>query len=159
MPEGRKYNNYWRIFPNNHILRSIEVVSIQILLKDIVWAHPASIDLLHVFPYVLIMDCIYKTNRYRLLLMEIVRVTSIEMTFSVAFAYLEAEWEDNFSWCLDSLRSLMHGCMPSFIITNRYIACMNAIEKIFPISRYLLCKCYIRKKYSYSKQKKFRHRR
>jgi len=53
-------------------------------VKDIVWAHPASIDLLHVFPRVLIMDCTYKTNRYRLPLMEIVGVASTEMTFFIA---------------------------------------------------------------------------
>ena len=49
-------------------------------VKDILWAHPASINLLHVFSHVLITDCAYKTNRYRLPLMEIVGVTSTEMT-------------------------------------------------------------------------------
>jgi len=77
-------------------------------VKDILWAHLTSIDLLHVFPHVLIIDCTYKTNRYWLPLMEIVGVTSTEMTFSVVFAYLKAEQKDNFSWYLDSLRSLMH---------------------------------------------------
>ena len=77
-------------------------------IKDILWAHPASIELLHVFRHILIMNCTYKTNRYQLPLMEIVGVTSTEMTFSVVFAYLETEREDDFSWCLDSLRLLMH---------------------------------------------------
>ena len=77
--------------------------------------------------------------------MEIVGVTSTEMTFSVAFAYLEAEREDNFSWCLDSLRSLMHGWhMLSVIITDRDLACINAIEKILSISRHFLCSWHIR---------------
>jgi len=67
-------------------------------VKDILWVHPASIELLHAFSRVLLMDCIYEINMYRLLLMEIVGVTSTDMTFSVAFAYLEAELEDNFSW-------------------------------------------------------------
>jgi len=74
--------------------------------------------------------------------MEIVGVTSTELTFSVAFAYLKAEhwidfyvafaylevkWEDNFSWCLDSLKSLMHGrLMPSIIIIDRDLVLMNA---------------------------------
>jgi len=78
--------------------------------------------------------------------MEIVGVTSTEMTFSIAFAYLEAERKDNFCWCLDSLRSLMHGWnMPSVSITDRDLACMNAIEKIFPTSRHFLCRWHIRK--------------
>jgi len=78
-------------------------------VKDILWAHPASIDLLHAFLQVLIIDCKYKTNMYRLSLMEIIGVTSTEMTFSIVFAYVKNEWKDNSSWCLDRLRSLMHG--------------------------------------------------
>ena len=85
-------------------------------VKDIFWAHPTCIYLLHAFSQVLIMDCTYKTNKYRLPLMEIVGVTSTEMNFSIVFAYLEAEREDNFSWCLDRLRSLMHGWQISSVI-------------------------------------------
>ena len=32
-------------------------------VKDILWAHPTSIDLLHVFSQVLIMDCTYKSKQ------------------------------------------------------------------------------------------------
>ena len=60
-------------------------------VKDNRWAHPASIELLHAFLRVLIMDCTYKTNKYRLPLMEIIGVTSTDMTFSVAFVYLKVE--------------------------------------------------------------------
>jgi len=35
--------------------------------------------------------------------------------------------------------------MPSVIITDRDLACMNAIEKIFPTSRHFLCRWHIRK--------------
>jgi len=48
-------------------------------VKDIIWAHPVSIDLLHAFSRILIIDCTCKTNRYILPLMEIVRVTSTEI--------------------------------------------------------------------------------
>jgi len=48
--------------------------------------------------------------------MEINGVTSTEMNFSIAFAYLETEREDNFSWCLDRLRSLIHGWQISSVI-------------------------------------------
>ena len=73
------------------------------------------------------MDCTYKTNRYKLSLIEIVEVTSTEMTFSSAFAYLEVEREDNFSWCLGSLRSLMDSrLLPSIVVTDKDLALMNA---------------------------------
>jgi len=123
---------------------------------DILWAHPASIDLLHAFPRDLIMDCTYNTNMYMLLLMEIFGVTSTEMTFSIAFAYLETEREDNFSWCLDSMRLLVYDWqIPPIIVTDRDLTCINAVEKIFPESHYFLRRWHIRKKYSYSVQEIF----
>ena len=36
------------------------------IITDLVWAHPTCIQLLQSFPHVLIMDCTYKTNRYRM---------------------------------------------------------------------------------------------
>ena len=44
----------------------------------------------------LIIDSTYKTNKYKLPLLEIVGVTSTEKTYSVGFAFLECEKEDNF---------------------------------------------------------------
>ncbi|XP_058746934.1 uncharacterized protein LOC131619913 [Vicia villosa] len=41
--------------------------------------------------------------RYRLPLLEIFGVTSTKLTFSVAFAYLEHEREENFTWALKRL--------------------------------------------------------
>jgi len=44
---------------------------------------------------VLVLDSTYKSNKYRLQLLEFVGVTSIELTFSVALAYMMSEKEDN----------------------------------------------------------------
>jgi len=40
-------------------------------VKDILWTHPASIDLLHVFSHVIIMDCTYKTHNYMKVCIEV----------------------------------------------------------------------------------------
>ncbi|XP_022841839.1 protein FAR-RED ELONGATED HYPOCOTYL 3-like [Olea europaea var. sylvestris] len=89
------------------------------LVQDLFWAHPYSVDLLQAFPRVIIMDCTYKINRYRLPLLEIVGVTSIDLTFSIAFAYLGKECEENYAWALGRLKSLMNDIiMPSVIVTE-----------------------------------------
>jgi len=54
------------------------------------------------------MDNTYKTNRYRLPLLEIVGVTCTGMKFYVAFAYLEVEYENNFVWALERFRGIFH---------------------------------------------------
>lgn len=47
------------------------------------------------FPNMLIIYSVYKTNKYMLPLMEIIGVTSTEMTFSIGFLFWESEKEDN----------------------------------------------------------------
>ena len=115
-------------------------------VTDLFFAHPTSLNLLHAFPKVLLMDCTYKTNRYRLPLLEIVGVTSTDMTFSVAFAYLQYEKEDNYTWALGILRSVMdENTLPSIIVTDRELALMNAICMVFPATKNLLCRWHIGK--------------
>ncbi|KAH6757618.1 hypothetical protein C2S51_038766 [Perilla frutescens var. frutescens] len=88
-------------------------------MKDIFYEHPTTVKLLRAFPEVLLMDCMYKTNRYRLPIFEIVGVTSTSMTFSVACVYLEAEKEDNYIWALTVLKGLIdQNILPSGIVTD-----------------------------------------
>ncbi|WP_409226421.1 hypothetical protein [Klebsiella pneumoniae] len=35
-------------------------------MASIFWAHPESIKLVKCFPHVLLMDCTYKTNKYKM---------------------------------------------------------------------------------------------
>ncbi|XXG68779.1 hypothetical protein AAC387_Pa06g1787 [Persea americana] len=114
------------------------------VIMNLFWAHPSSIQLLCAFPEVLIIDSTYKTNRYRLPLLEIVGVTSTQMTFSVAFVYLESEREANYRWALERLKELMDGCTPTrVIVTDKELALMNAIKVVFPDATNLLCRWYI----------------
>ena len=55
------------------------------------WSHPDALKLTKACNLVFLIDSTYKTNRYRLSLLDIVGVTSIEMTFLATFAYLEGE--------------------------------------------------------------------
>ncbi|XP_052209388.1 PKS-NRPS hybrid synthetase cheA-like [Diospyros lotus] len=115
-------------------------------ITDLFWSHPMAIKLLNVFPHVLIMDCTYKSNRYKYSLLEIVGVTSTELTFSVAFAFMDHEYEVNYTWAMEKLRSIMTpNTFPGVVVTNRELGLMNAIHKVFPITTILLCRCHISK--------------
>ncbi|XP_058783671.1 uncharacterized protein LOC131658391 [Vicia villosa] len=78
----------------------------------------------------LILDSTYKTNKYRLLLFEMVGVTYIEKTHAVGFALLECEKKDNFRRALEVCRSILKEQVeiPKEIVTN--IALMNAVAKV-----------------------------
>lgn len=60
-------------------------------------------------PHVLMMDDTYSTNRYKIPLLEIVGVTSTNMTFCVAFVYMHREKEVNYPWALNCLRLTWDG--------------------------------------------------
>ncbi|KAK7393758.1 hypothetical protein VNO78_22322 [Psophocarpus tetragonolobus] len=117
------------------------------VIRDIFWTHPDAVKLLGTFNTVLIIDCTYKTNRCQLPLLEIVGVTSTELTFSVAFAFVESEQADNFTWALQKLRGLIlkDDDVPQVIVTNTDFALMNAVQVVFPSSSNLLCRFHINK--------------
>jgi len=68
---------------------------------DIFWCHPDAVKLCNVCNLVFLIDNIYKTNRYRLPLLDFVGVTPTGMTFSAGFAYLEGERLNNMVWALE----------------------------------------------------------
>jgi len=57
------------------------------VVHNIFWTHPNAVKIINAFNIVFLMDNTYKTNRYRLLLLDIVGATPTEMTFFVAFVY------------------------------------------------------------------------
>ncbi|XP_045819492.1 protein FAR1-RELATED SEQUENCE 5-like [Trifolium pratense] len=111
------------------------------VLSDIFWAYPYSIKLLNLFPIVLVMDCTYKTNKYRQPLLEITGITSTNMTFAVGFAYMESEKTNNYHWTLGKLKELVtkQDIFPKVILTDKEFTLMNAIKDIFPHTTNMLC--------------------
>ena len=64
------------------------------------------------------------------------------MTFYIRFAFLSAEGEDDYTWALKELKTLM--CRedipdPGVVVTNCELALMNAINTVFPMASGLLC--------------------
>ncbi|KAI5390399.1 hypothetical protein KIW84_075642 [Lathyrus oleraceus] len=74
-------------------------------------------------------------------------MTSTELTFAVAFAYMESEQTENFCWILEKLKELFvkKDLCPQVILTDRDLALMKAIEIVFPRSINLLCRFHINK--------------
>ncbi|KAK1262170.1 hypothetical protein QJS04_geneDACA021835 [Acorus gramineus] len=116
------------------------------VVSEIFFAHPKSIQLVHAFPLVFMMDCTYKTNQYRMPLLEIVGVTSTGKTFVAALVYLRAEKEDNYAWAMECFKSLFDGIpFPKVIITDHELGLMKAVSMVFPSTVCLLCRVHIAK--------------
>lgn len=62
-------------------------------LESLFMMHKSSLEQLKMNPYILFMDCTYKTNLYKMPLLQIVGVTATNKTFLIAFAFLCCETE------------------------------------------------------------------
>ena len=111
------------------------------------WTHLDAVKLLNAFNIVFLVDSTYKSNKYRLPLLEIVGVTSTKLTILVVFEFLSSERQNNFTWALERLRGLFMTFEggPQVIVTDRDLTLMNVINTVFPECYHLLCHFHIQK--------------
>ncbi|KAJ9565500.1 hypothetical protein OSB04_001466 [Centaurea solstitialis] len=112
-------------------------------LEDLFFAHPKSLELWRAFPDVVLIDATYKTDRYRLSLLEIVGVTSTGVTFCLAFVFMQKQRECGYVWALNCLKSTIGDICPRVVVTDRELALMNACNIVFPDAKQLLCRWHI----------------
>ncbi|KAL3525200.1 hypothetical protein ACH5RR_013572 [Cinchona calisaya] len=115
-------------------------------LTHLFFVHPYSIILTKSYSTVFVMDCTYKTKKYKMPLLEIVGVTSFSTSFYSCFVALNKEDKNDYIWALEGFRKIL-GVRndPSIIVSDRDLALMNAIEVVFPSTRNLLCIWHIQK--------------
>ncbi|KAJ5817594.1 hypothetical protein N7447_007602 [Penicillium robsamsonii] len=65
--------------------------------------HKTSIAFLKTNSWVILMDCTYKTNRYGLLMLDIVGFTATGSTFYIGFAFIKDEKDDSYEVILSCL--------------------------------------------------------
>nr|KAJ0228406.1 hypothetical protein LSAT_V11C100017390 [Lactuca sativa] len=110
-------------------------------LEDLFFIHPTSLKMWQTFPYAVLMDATYKTNKYNLLFLEIVGVTSTNKTFSIAFAFIHNEKTSNYISALTCLKLTINDSFsPRVIVTDRDLTLMKACEDVFSQSNHLLCR-------------------
>lgn len=67
-------------------------------LECLFFAHPVSVQLCKMFPCVFLLDCTYKTNRYKLPLLCIMGVTSTNRSFYAAFVFMSSEVQASYTF-------------------------------------------------------------
>ncbi|KAH1194436.1 Protein FAR-RED ELONGATED HYPOCOTYL 3 [Glycine max] len=117
------------------------------MVRDIFWCHPDAVKLVNACNLVFLINSTYKTNKYRLPLLDFVGVTPTRMTFSAGFAYLEGKHLNNVVWALEWFRGifLRRDALPGVIVTNRDLTLMNVVKTVFPECINLLCNFHINK--------------
>ncbi|KAI5656809.1 hypothetical protein M9H77_25602 [Catharanthus roseus] len=93
------------------------------VLSDIVIAHPTSIAMIRTWSYLLIMDMMYKTNKYNMPLLECVGMTPTEKNFTVATAFMCNEQTTTYRWS-----SIINEGEPLVILTDRESGLIPGLE-------------------------------
>jgi hypothetical protein len=75
-------------------------------VTQLFWIYRTIFDLLRLNPEILIMDAIFKTNRFRLPLFNIVGTTLLNTTFFVAFVFTNSRAAGAFTWIFEKLREV-----------------------------------------------------
>ena len=97
---------------------------------------------------VLLMDCTYKTNKYKLSFLIIVEHTCLSTNFYVGFAFVAKEQEKDFVWILTALKDYFSQnkiVVPEVIVTDRDMGLIRAVLDVFPLAAHLLCIRHINK--------------
>ena len=79
----------------------------------------------------LIMNCIYKINKYEMSLFVIMNFIALKTNFYINFAFLKSEKKTNFDWIIEQHKKLYKSLNLSnfvVIITNRNQTFLNVIE-------------------------------
>jgi hypothetical protein len=112
------------------------------------WAHPGTSAQYRRHPDILGMDCTYKTNKYKLPLLNIVALTGFNTVLPVAQCWLPREREEDYVWAMDIFRQFlvdMDICLPKVILTDRDLASMNAVDQVFVGIPALVCRWHLNK--------------
>ena len=100
------------------------------------------VEMLWRHPWVLSMDCTYKTNRYGLPLLDIVSLVSTGQTCFIAFAFIRDEKQDTYETVLECLAEAYRALnlqYPRTILTDKERALINAINVVFPNTKTISC--------------------
>ena len=110
------------------------------------FAHPKSVELLLKYSDVLLLDCTYRTNKFKMPLLNIVGTTCLDTNFHAAFCFLSKEEEGDYVWTLEQLKKLfILGMQVHAIVTDQEISVINACQQVFPTVDRLLCLWHVEK--------------
>ncbi|CAN1248903.1 PKS-NRPS hybrid synthetase cheA [Linum perenne] len=116
--------------------QSVESASV----THVFMAHPEAVKLHRAYPYVVLLDSTYKTNRYGYPLVELIGITPVGKSFTIAYVIMKDESIDIYKWVLEKLKMLVEeDSVPNVIVTDPELGLLAAIKETFPHSVHLLC--------------------
>jgi hypothetical protein len=113
-------------------------------LTHLFFAFEEQIEMFRNYSQVILADCTYKTNRYKLPLLHFIGLSAVGKSFSVGFCFLKSETRADYSWALNAF----HECFdtyPKVLVTDNEDALISASSQVFPHTSNLLCIWHLNK--------------
>ena len=104
--------------------------------------------LLKINSKILIMNCIYKINRYKLSLLVIFEITALNISFYIAFVFMLHEIADDYIWVLKQLKAVYRKLSlndSEVNIIDRDSELILISHRVFSTIRHTLCIWHIDK--------------
>ena len=137
--EGRTPLQYCLYMATEHNYVVWTNLDIEGQLSILLIVNPTSIQIIRTWPYVVLIDTTYKTNRQMWPLCEIIGMTPINHNFLVAFCLMRDEVAVSYSWVLERLRDIFGSAQtPNVIVTNRDESLSAAVRDVFPSKKVIL---------------------
>ncbi|XP_074265811.1 protein FAR1-RELATED SEQUENCE 5-like [Silene latifolia] len=115
-------------------------------LTHLFLAHPKSVMLSKIYRKVYVLDCTYKTNMYKMPLLDVIGISSSNKFFYSCFVFLKKEKDEDYVWALEMFKEMIGPTFqPLVIVSDRDMALKKAILVVFPQSIHLLCIWHIQK--------------
>jgi hypothetical protein len=114
-------------------------------LQNLFFMHQKQKYLFRAHPDILMMDCTYRTNRFRVPLLHIVGRTNLNTTFSIGFCFLRTETIEDYYWAISSLIEKTGMSKPRVFISDQEDALIKAAKLLLPDVPQLLCVWHINK--------------
>ncbi|KAK9697191.1 hypothetical protein RND81_08G020300 [Saponaria officinalis] len=103
-------------------------------LTHLFLARPKSVMLSKLYRKVYVLDCTYKTNVYKMPLLDVIGVSSSNKSFYSCFVFLKKEKVEDYVWALQMFREMIDSSFEPM-----------AISIVFPRTIHLLCIWHIQK--------------
>jgi hypothetical protein len=107
-------------------------------------------------PDVLMMDCTYRTNKYKLPLLHILGCTNLQTFFSAGFCFLRNETQLDYHWAVSTFLFKTRLPQPRVFISDHEDALKSAVSELLPRAPQLLCVWHINKNVQTKAQREWR---
>ena len=116
-------------------------------LEALYLAHPEAVKLSKQFHHIAMLDCTYKTNKYKTPLLHVVGMTANWKTFTKALVFITKETFEFYSWSVNALKELAYDPerLPKVFVMDHEKALICAIESSFPESSRQCCTWHLSK--------------